>query len=34
VFLTHEATGLVYRDSIVPALQPDGRPILPEFKPA
>jgi len=34
VFLTHEATGLVHRTSIAPALQPDGRPLLSEFKSA
>ena len=34
VFLTHEATGLVHRTRIAPALQPDGRPLLSEFKSA
>ena len=33
-FLTHEATAVVYRDSIAPALRPDGLPLLRYFKPA
>ena len=34
VFLTHEATGVIYSTAIVPALQPDATVILPEFRPA
>jgi peptide/nickel transport system substrate-binding protein len=36
IFLTHEANAAVYRDTIVPATQPDGYTgvILPEFKKA
>ena len=32
VFLTHEAVGVAYRDTIVPAVMPDGRPIFYQFK--
>jgi peptide/nickel transport system substrate-binding protein len=32
VFLTHEATAAIYRDTIVPALQPDGDEIYDQFK--
>lgn len=31
-FLTHEAEPLVYRNSIVPGLRPDGRPLYRHFK--
>ena len=34
VFLTHEATGILYSDKIVPALRPDGTPLLARFKKA
>ena len=34
VFLTHEATGILYSDKIVPALRPDGTPLLAQFKKA
>jgi peptide/nickel transport system substrate-binding protein len=34
VFLTHEAAGVLYSDKIVPALRPDGIPLLPRFKKA
>jgi peptide/nickel transport system substrate-binding protein len=34
VFLTHEATGILYSDKIVPALRPDGTPQLARFKKA
>lgn len=34
VFLTHEVTGLMYRNSIAPAFKPNGTPMLKEFKPA
>ncbi|HEV3177759.1 MAG TPA: peptide ABC transporter substrate-binding protein, partial [Stellaceae bacterium] len=33
VFLTHEVAGVIYRDSVAPALMPDGRVILPGFAP-
>ena len=32
VFLTHEAAGVLYSDKIIPALRPDGVPLLPLFK--
>jgi peptide/nickel transport system substrate-binding protein len=32
VFLTNGATGLLYKSSIVPALRPDGVPLLPGFR--
>jgi peptide/nickel transport system substrate-binding protein len=32
VFLTHEATGVAYRDTIVPGLMPNGAPIFNSFK--
>lgn len=34
VFLTHEVTGILHRDTIAPALKPNGEPLLPDFKPA
>jgi peptide/nickel transport system substrate-binding protein len=34
VFLTHEVVGVLYRDTIVPAMWPDGKPIYYEFKKA
>jgi peptide/nickel transport system substrate-binding protein len=34
VFLTHEATGVLYSDKIVPALRPDGEPLFELFKKA
>ena len=34
VFLTHEVTGAMHSDGAVPALKPNGEPILPEFQPA
>ena len=34
VFLTHEVTGILYRDTVVPALKPNGEPLLGDFKPA
>jgi len=34
VFLTHEATGILYSDKIIPALRPDGTPQLARFKKA
>jgi len=33
VFITHEVAGVMYRDSVAPALMPDGRVILPGFAP-
>ncbi|MBZ9538896.1 MULTISPECIES: ABC transporter substrate-binding protein [Modicisalibacter] len=30
-FLTHEANPVMYRDSLKPALRPDGQPLLPRF---
>ena len=33
VFLTHEVAGVMYRDTVAPALMPDGRVILPGFAP-
>lgn len=34
VFLTHEVVGVEYRNSVVPALLPNGTPNLADFKPA
>ena len=34
VFLTHEVTGVLHADDVVPALKPNGEPILTEFRPA
>ncbi|MGN6306623.1 MAG: ABC transporter substrate-binding protein [Mesorhizobium sp.] len=34
VFLTHEVTGIMYRNSVVPALKPNGEPVFNDFKPA
>jgi peptide/nickel transport system substrate-binding protein len=34
VFLTHEAVGVLHTDKIVPALRPDGIPLLARFKKA
>jgi peptide/nickel transport system substrate-binding protein len=34
VFLTHEATGVAYRDNITPGLQPHGAPNFTDFKKA
>ncbi len=34
LFLTHEVNGVIYRDTIVPALLPDANVVLPEFRPA
>lgn len=34
VFLTHEVTGVLHRDTVTPALKPNGEPILAGFKPA
>jgi peptide/nickel transport system substrate-binding protein len=34
VFLTHEINAAVCRDTLVPALLPDGGVVLPEFRPA
>jgi peptide/nickel transport system substrate-binding protein len=34
VFLTHEVTGLMYRNSVVPAVKPNGEPVFADFKPA
>jgi len=31
VFITHEVAGVIYRDTVAPALMPDGRVILPGF---
>ncbi|RKF17112.1 peptide ABC transporter substrate-binding protein [Roseovarius spongiae] len=33
-FLTHEASPVMYRDSVEPALRPDARPLYVGFKPA
>ncbi len=32
VFLTHEATGILARDTIVPAIRPDGVPLYSKFR--
>ncbi len=34
VFLTHETNGVIYRDTILPALLPDANVVLPEFRSA
>ena len=34
VFLTHEVTGVLHSGDVVPALKPNGEPILAEFRPA
>ena len=34
VFLTHEVTGVLYRDTVAPGLKPNGEPLLGDFKPA
>ncbi len=34
VFLTHEVVGVEYRNTVVPALQPNAMPLLNDFKPA
>jgi peptide/nickel transport system substrate-binding protein len=34
VFLTHEVTGVMYRNSVAPALKPNGEPVFADFKPA
>ena len=34
VFLTHEAVGVLHRDSVMPALKPNGEPLLGDFRPA
>jgi peptide/nickel transport system substrate-binding protein len=34
VFLTHEATGLAYKNHVVPAVMPAGNPIFHQFKSA
>lgn len=34
VFLTHEVTGVMYRNSVAAALKPNGEPVLASFKPA
>ena len=34
VFLTHEVVGVMHSDDIVPALKPNGDPLLAEFRPA
>jgi peptide/nickel transport system substrate-binding protein len=31
-FITHEANPIVYRNTIIPALRPDGRPLYRYFK--
>ncbi|RMF37365.1 MAG: peptide ABC transporter substrate-binding protein, partial [Alphaproteobacteria bacterium] len=33
VFLTHEVTGIMHRDTIAPGLKPNGEPLLPDFAP-
>ncbi len=33
VFLTHEVTGIMYRDSVNAALKPNGEPVFTDFKP-
>ncbi len=33
VFLTHEATGVMHRDTVDPALKPNGEPLFQKFKP-
>jgi peptide/nickel transport system substrate-binding protein len=34
VFLTHEATGVLWSEKVVPALRPDGMPFLSRFRTA
>ncbi len=34
VFLTHEVTGVLHRDTVEPGLKPNGEPLLGEFRPA
>jgi peptide/nickel transport system substrate-binding protein len=34
VFLTHEVTGVLHRDTVVPGLKPNGEPLLGNFRPA
>lgn len=34
VFLTHEAVGLIHRNSVVPGVMPNGTPIFHKFRPA
>jgi peptide/nickel transport system substrate-binding protein len=34
VFLTHEVTGVLHRDTLVPGLKPNGEPLLGNFRPA
>ena len=34
VFLTHEVVGVMYRDTIKPALKPNGEPLFAKFEPA
>ncbi len=34
VFLTHEVTGVLHRDTLSPGLKPNGEPILAQFRPA
>ncbi|MCB2095662.1 MAG: peptide ABC transporter substrate-binding protein [Rhodobacteraceae bacterium] len=34
VFLTHEVTGVLHRDTVIPGLKPNGESLLPDFKPA
>lgn len=34
VFLTHEVTGVLYRDGVEPGLKPNGEPLFADFKPA
>ncbi len=34
VFLTHEVTGVIHRDTVIPGLKPNGEPLLQDFKPA
>ncbi|MBF9029752.1 twin-arginine translocation signal domain-containing protein [Rhodobacterales bacterium HKCCE3408] len=34
VFLTHEVTGILHRDTVSPALKPNGEPLLGGFTPA
>ncbi len=33
VFLTHEVTGILHRDTLVPGLKPNGEPLFADFKP-
>ena len=34
VFLTHEVTGVIHRESVHPGLKPNGEPLFGDFKPA